>query len=115
MIAPGDVLLLKFPFSADEEKPFKKRPVLVLGGPSGRGIEEAILVAMITGSGDRIASPRPTDVRVDHRSAGLWIASVVRANRVWSAETRDIVEPLGRVTAEELESVRKAFALAFPM
>lgn len=115
MIAPGDVLLLRFPFSASEAQPFKTRPVLVLSGPTGRGIEEAILVAMVTGSGDRISSPRPTDVRVDHEAAGLRIPSVVRVNRVWAAESRDVIEKLGRVTDDELERVHAAFRLAFPM
>lgn len=105
--------MLNFPFSSNEDKPFKKRPVLVLGGPAGRGIEEAILVAMITGSGDRLANPRETDIRLDHASAGLLIPCVVRANRVWAAESRDVASVLGKVTPEELEQVRKAFVQAF--
>jgi mRNA-degrading endonuclease toxin of MazEF toxin-antitoxin module len=113
VIQPGDVLLLNFPFSASEDKPFKKRPVLVLGGPSGRGIEEAFLVAMVTGSGDRLANPRDTDVRLDHIGAGLRMPSVVRANRIWAAESRDVAEVLGKVTLEELEQVQSAFRKAF--
>lgn len=115
MIAPGDILFLKFPFSASEEQPFKKRPVLVLGGPSGRGIEEALLVAMVTGSGDRIANPRETDVPIQHAAAGLMIPSVVRANRVWAAETRDVVATAGRVSPKELQQAVDAFKAAFSL
>ena len=39
--------------------------------------------------------------------------SVVRANRIWAAESRDVAEVLGKVTLEELEQVQSAFRKAF--
>lgn len=115
MISAGDILLLNFPFSSSEQTPFKQRPVLVLAEPVGRGIEEAVLVAMITSSGDRLATPRATDVILDHEAAGLPRPSVVRVTRVWTAETRDIVRAFGRVTDADLARVREVFRATFSL
>ena len=105
---PGDVLLLWFPFSHREAEPYKKRPVLLLGpSATGHGAEEALLVAMITSNERRVARPKAADLVVpNHQIAGLPLPSVVRTNRLWTAETADVEKILGRVGDDFLKAVR---------
>ncbi len=106
-MTPGDLALCWFPFSYLEEEPYKRRPVLVVGGtPGGEVGDHAVLVAQVTGSRKRLAVPRPGDVLVpDWKSCGLWAPSVVRSRRLWTPEPRDFDEDLGRLDGETLAEV----------
>ena len=109
-VTPGDVALVDFPFSAAEAQPFKRRPVLVLAAV-GRVPDQAIWVVMITGKASRYARPGDGDVRIPEWAAiPLHRESVVRSRRVWTAEERDIVRVLGRVSAGTLDQVRAQIA-----
>ncbi|WP_185844592.1 type II toxin-antitoxin system PemK/MazF family toxin [Nonomuraea sp. WAC 01424] len=105
---PGDIRLVWFPFSHSEPKPYKKRPVLIVG-TAGRGADRAILAAMITSSAKRLAGLGPHDVAIkDWQSLGLVAPSVVRAHRIWTADDRDFENRLfGQVKDTLLEEVRQ--------
>jgi len=95
-----------FPFSHMEKDPYKRRPVLVLG-TMGTGDDEALLVTMITSNARRVSRPHADDVLIaDHAACGLPVPSVVRATRIWTAQSRDVVSVLGEVPPEVLEAVR---------
>lgn len=106
MIEAGQIVTVWFPFSHIEPDPYKRRPVLVLG-VYGSGDDQAILVTMITSNARRVSRPHPEDVLIpDHDKCGLPQASVVRATRLWTAQTRDIAGIVGKVPASVLEDVR---------
>jgi len=111
-LTPGDVVTLWFPFSHSEDAPFKKRPVLVLSSVGAKGTrDETVLVAMITSSAARVAAPASFDIIVDGwEHSGLRAPSVVRANRIWTAENRDVASSLGRISAPTLHSVKERLA-----
>ncbi len=105
MVARGDLALVLFPFSALEARPFKKRPVLILG-QDGVGVDEAILCVMVTGNRQRFQSPGRADVPVQRwQAAGLAMPSVIRSQRVWTAQTRDIARAIGSVDTVTLAQV----------
>lgn len=96
-MSAGEIILVRFPFSPTEAKPFKQRPVLVLGS-RGTGPDEAIFCVMITGNPERFARPRGGDIKiVGWQAAGLDTESVVRSRRMWTAERRDVTKIVGRV------------------
>ena len=106
MIEVGQVVTVWFPFSHMEAAPYKRRPVLVLG-KIGSGADEAILVTMITSNARRVRSPHADDVPIpDHAACGLPLPSIVRATRIWTAQSRDVASTLGEVPPEVLDEVR---------
>lgn len=105
---PGDVARVYFPFSYLEEEPYKRRPVVVVGGtPPGTPGDHAVLVAQITGDPRRVAHPRHGDVVVSRwQEANLLTASVVRGRRLWTPEPRDFAgPPFGRLDRDTLAEV----------
>lgn len=113
-MTPGDIAMVWFPFSQAETRPYKKRPVLVLGSASVGTSDECVLVAMITSNGRRQAHPGAFDIVIDDwATCNLAVPSVVRANRLWTAEARDFAGTRGRVPADILERVREAIAVGF--
>lgn len=105
---PGDLAYVYFPFSYMAEEPFKRRPVLVVGctlpGETG---DHAALVAQITSSASRLASPGQGDILVEKwQSCGLRAPSVIRSRRLWTPEPRDFAgEPFGRLDGETFADV----------
>jgi len=108
VITPGEVRLVYFPFSHSEAEPYKKRPVLVLAS-HGTPPDQAVLVAMITGSAARVARPHPGDiVLTDWQRMRLDKPSVIRTRRIWTAEARDFTgNTLGAVGVDVLEAVKE--------
>lgn len=105
---PGDLVLVFFPFSYLEEEPFKRRPVLVVGSTQpGEVGDHAVLVAQVTGSAERVASPGQGDIIVEKwRECGLRKPSVIRSRRLWTPEPRDFAgEPFGRLDDDTLADV----------
>lgn len=110
MVRSGDIALLWFPFGSSQASAFKKRPVLVLN-KSGTGDDQAVVCAMITGSADRIANPRPGDLPVLEWAAfGLAKESVVRPARFWSAEESEVDKVIGKASPEFTAEVRASVA-----
>lgn len=105
----GDIAFVYFPFSYLEEEPYKRRPVLVVGGtPEGEVGDHALLVTQVTGSMMRVSNPRRGDILVTRwKEAGLRVPSVVRSWRLWTPEPRDFVAgpPVGRVDDDLLSEV----------
>jgi mRNA-degrading endonuclease toxin of MazEF toxin-antitoxin module len=110
LVSVGDVALVKFPFSATEDPPFKQRPVLVLA-VVGVPPDQAILCAMITENERRVRRLGPGDALVsDWAGSGLAKPSVVRTRRIWSAEERDVAKVIGRCGAALVADVRTELA-----
>ena len=101
----GDVVRVLFPHV--ERAVRRYRPALVVTrqpiGPGGL----LIWVAMIT-SAER--KTWPGDVAIEnHEAAGLPIASVVRTTKLATLETSS-AEKVGRLSANQVEAVRKQIA-----
>jgi mRNA-degrading endonuclease toxin of MazEF toxin-antitoxin module len=110
VVAPGDVVLVDFPFSASEPQPYKRRPVLVMAA-RGTPPDQAIFCVMITGNHRRVRRPGPGDITIpNHSVVGLARPSVIRTRRIWTAEGRDIVRAIGQVETQTLDLVRAEVA-----
>lgn len=107
--SPGDIVLLNFPFSSKEIKPYKQRPVLVLSClAGGERADESILVAMVTGNQRRWNRPHAGDFRIDRwQEFGLVKESVIRTRRLWTAESQDVLRLVGRVDQTLLDKARQ--------
>lgn len=113
--SPGTIGLVFFPFVG--QKTFKQRPVLILKAtPPGTPGDEAVLIAMITGSSNRLANVRPGDVLVPNwQTIGLNFPSVVRCRRIWTAERSDFSSKIiGQLDANTLAAVRSEVQILFP-
>lgn len=108
---PGEVVWVRFPFSSGETVAYKRRPVVVVN-VTGAGPEQVVLVAMVTSNARRVAHPGLYDVLLENwLEIGLTSASVVRINRLWSAENRDITGSLGKsVSPVVLAQIRKGIS-----
>lgn len=111
----GDIALIHFPFSAREQQPFKKRPVLVVGSTPGlNAADQGTLVAMITSSAQRVANPGAYDIPLSMNvTSGLTAPSVCRTNRLWVAEADDFHRVIGAVSSHELAQIRSIIASIF--
>lgn len=107
MITSGDVAMVWFPFSHQENEPYKERPVLVLA-VHGNHPDQAVLVAMITGNPARFLKPGPGDVPLSNwADYGLLKPSVIRTRRIWTAEGRDFTgKTRGQVDPEIVEAAK---------
>jgi mRNA-degrading endonuclease toxin of MazEF toxin-antitoxin module len=113
-IRPGDICLINFPFASDPNGAAKRRPVIVIGKYASVSYESTCLVLMVTGSVERIKSPRPTDFLISGWSeAGLAKPSLVRINRAWGAEESDFSSRLGKVSKETLDELQNSFRDTF--
>jgi hypothetical protein len=109
-VEPGELYYVYFPFSYLEEQSYKRRPVLIVGCTlPGEIGDHAALVALITASKERVASPGFGDVIVsDWRKAGLRRPSVIRSRRLWTPEPRDFDRGtglLGNIDPGELTEI----------
>jgi mRNA interferase MazF len=112
-VNPGDICLVAFPYS--DASAAKKRPVLVVGAsPVGRGQDEVVVVAQITSSATRIASPLQGDlVLTDWRNFRLPQPSVLRCRRLFAINPTDVLRQFGNVDGATLAAahgeIRKLF------
>jgi len=87
--APGDIVLLEFPFT--DTAGSKRRPALILLDTG----DDDIVVARVTGQ----FSSAPQDVTLDEwQQAGLLLPSVVRLHKVATLQRRLVDKKLGRLT-----------------
>jgi mRNA interferase MazF len=97
--APGDVVLLAFPFA--DGSATRRRPALVLVDVG----DDDLLVARITSRPART----DLDVTLDHwQAAGLLLPSVVRVHKVATLEKELVEQKLGTLAPEDRSSVLAA-------
>jgi mRNA interferase MazF len=95
--SPGDVLLVPVPFS--DGTGYKKRPVVIVYD-SG---DADLLVAPITSQ----AARSPCDVPVvNWQRAGLRLPSIVRLEKLATAEKSTVVRKMGRLAPDDWEKVK---------
>lgn len=95
---PGDILLLKFPFSSVDD--VKRRPALVLLDVG----DDDIVVARITTHKSRAAF----DVEIKKwKEAGLRAPSLVRLHKLATLEKQLIDRKLGTLASEDWNIVQK--------
>jgi mRNA interferase MazF len=92
----GEIHLCRFPFTSGGE--FKIRPALVLFD-----LAEDALICRVTS----VLRNSPLDVQVkEWQSAGLLKPSIVRLDRLVTAEKSIFLRPLGILSANDAETVR---------
>lgn len=95
---PGEVLLLKFPFT--DETNAKRRPALLLIDVG----DDDIVVARITTQNSRTGF----DVEIKNwREAGLKAASVIRLHKLATLEKKMIERKLGKLAIDDWQQVQK--------
>lgn len=100
----GDILLLKFPFSNEED--IKRRPALVVLDVG----DDDVLVARITTHD----SKTKYDIALKHwKEAGLKAPSVVRLHKLATLEKRLVERKLGGLSADDLKAVRNLYGKLF--
>jgi mRNA-degrading endonuclease toxin of MazEF toxin-antitoxin module len=84
------------------------RPVLILAATAlGEPGDEAVVVAMITGSVARVSSISSGDILItEWQAANLKKPSVIRCRRIWSAERSDFRNVLGKLDSPTFELAR---------
>ncbi len=97
MYRPGDVLLLKFPFTNGIG--VKRRPALVLADVG----DADIIVARVTSQ--RVTSPYDVTVS-EWQQAGLLLPSVVRVHKVATVSKELVDRSLGRLSQGDMARVR---------
>ena len=100
-IAPGDVIVVPFPYS--DRLAQKRRPALVVsdGALHAHGMVWAVMITSATNAG------QPHDVAIlDPSGAGLHAASVVRPSKIACLEPSRIIRVAGRLSPDETEAVR---------
>ena len=102
--APGDVLLLAFPFT--DQGRAKQRPALVLLDTG----DEDVVVARITGA---TARDQHDVTLLDWEAAGLILPSSARAHKVATVAKSLVRGRLGRLTVRDRDLVRQALQRAF--
>ncbi len=94
----GDVVVLPFPFSDLSES--KRRPALVLAVPD----EQDVILAMVTSRARSDAHAVPV-ASSDFASGALQHDSYVRANRLFTADSRIILYLAGTLSSDKLDQV----------
>lgn len=103
---PGEIILIKFPFSILEST--KKRPALVLSYIRHSDGIQLVTVAMVTSQvkGLKLRG----DVILSHwQKSGLLHESLVRLAKVATVEDSLIEKSLGKLSAPDHERVKKSF------
>lgn len=100
-IIKGDVLVIPFPFS--DLTDIKRRPVFVAAVPGG----DDVILCQITSKkrNDRYAIPLSDS---DFKEGGLKVESMIRPNRIFTADRSIIVYKAGTVNAVKVKEVEDA-------
>ena len=107
---PGDVTLVRFPFT--ELAADKKRPALVLAATTRSPRNRLATVAMITSQVE--ALKLPGDVALaEWKDAGLLHPSLLRLAKVATIDAELVDKRLGRLTERDLMAARGAFRQVF--
>jgi mRNA interferase MazF len=104
--APGDVLVMPFPYS--DRLAEKRRPALVVSTPDLERDYGLVWTAMITSAK---GAQRQGDIAIGNlASAGLGAASVIRPTKIATVEPHRVVRVAGKVTGADLDLALAAVA-----
>lgn len=103
---PGDVILVRFPFSDLESS--KKRPALVLAQVNLTAKVGLVSLAMVTSKIDGLKISGDCQVK-DWASAGLINPSLVRLSKTATVETDIVEKKIGQLKESDFKSVKTAF------
>ena len=107
---PGDVALVRFPFT--ELATTKKRPALVLAQTARSPRNRLTTVAMITSQVETLRLDG--DVLLDDwKAAGLLHPSLLRMAKVATVDAELIDKPIGKLTPRDHGAARAAFGRVF--
>lgn len=107
---PGDIVLVKFPFTNLETT--KKRPALILHHTFHTSKIDIIGIAMITSQieGYRLGG----DVLIEQwKEANLLYPSLVRLSKMASIDSDLIDKKLGHIQPDDIASIKKSFQKLF--
>jgi mRNA interferase MazF len=109
-VKPGDIVLVRFPFT--DLASTKKRPALVLAASVRSPRNQLATLAMIT---SRIESLKLEGdvVLKDWRPAGLLHPSLLRLAKVATVDRELIERAIGRLSSRDHEAARGAFRQVF--
>lgn len=107
---PGEVVLVKFPFSSLNAD--KKRPALVLNDVGLTATERLITVAMVT-SRESALKIEGDVVLKDWKESGLLHESVARMAKIATVDASLIHKIIGRLTLADQKLVMRAFSLLY--
>ena len=107
---PGDVALVRFPFS--DLAAAKKRPTLVLARTTRSPRNRLATVAMITSQVEALKLDGDV-LLTDWETAGLLHPSLLRLAKVATVDEQLIDKTIGRLSTTDLDAARKAFQRVF--
>ena len=107
---PGDIVLVRFPFTNLETT--KKRPCLVLGSVSYSKTLQLVTVAMITSNIESLQL-KGDIVMGDWKKARLLHPSLIRLSKVATIEGELIEKKMGLLSSLDLKAVKKQFVNLF--
>lgn len=107
---PGDVVLVRFPFT--ELTAAKKRPALVLAQTTRSARHRLATVAMITSQVEALKLAGDV-VLTDWKVAGLLHPSLLRLAKVATIDAELIDKTIGRLSATDLKAAGTAFHRVF--
>jgi mRNA-degrading endonuclease toxin of MazEF toxin-antitoxin module len=109
-VKPGDVALVRFPFT--ELAATKKRPALVLARTARSTRNRLTTLAMITSQVEALRLVGDVLLE-DWRSAGLLHPSLLRLAKVATVDEDLIEKIIGNISALDADSARRAFRSVF--
>ena len=110
-MTPGDIVLVKFPFSDLESS--KKRPTLLLTSPLD--IKQNVSISTIAMITSKIESLQlPGDYQIENWSqANLLHPSLLRLSKIATVETQLISKTLGKLNDKDIKKVKKLLKAQF--
>jgi mRNA interferase MazF len=107
---PGDILLVRFPFSDLESS--KRRPAVALVRSDLTAKVGVVTIAMITSKTDGLKFPG--DYRIENwEDAGLLHPSLVRLAKVATIEGNMVDKTIGRLEVSDLKKLQLSFQKHF--
>jgi mRNA interferase MazF len=111
-VKPGDVALVRFPFT--DVSTTKKRPALVLARTARSPRNRLTTLAMITSQVEALRLEGDVLVE-DWKSAGLLHPSLLRLAKIATVDETLVEKTIGALSAADLASARVAFQRVFSM
>lgn len=109
-MTPGDVVLVRFPFT--EIAAAKKRPALVLARVARSARNRLAVLAMITSQVEALRLDGDV-LLTEWRAAGLLHPSLLRLAKIATVDEDLIEKPIGRLERVDHDAARAAFRTIF--